>query len=103
MRTTTTALPRCRAALLEGAAAPDVRRAALAAVHFPEQRTLAADEPSPADELPASCDAGDVPVAVGVRLEYSEAGYDPAFMLPFSVQARCLRVSGFSVWACVFD
>lgn len=43
-----------RSELMEGAAAPDARRAALAAVHFPEQRTLAAaDEPCAADDLPS--------------------------------------------------
>lgn len=132
----------CRAALLDGPAAPDARRAALAAVHFPEHRTLAADEPCPADDLPADpsigcpspalsghdprvasssaaaagapeagghlgggageggLDGGEVggaegvkgeavpPVGEGARLGYSEAGYDPAFMLPFCVQVR---------------
>ena len=132
----------CRAALLDGPAAPDARRAALAAVHFPEHRTLAADEPCPADDPPdnpsiynpnptlsdydprvanssaaaagapeadgqlgvgageGGLDGGEAggdegargeatpPVGEGMRLGYSEAGYDPAFMLPFCVQVR---------------
>ena len=126
--------------MLDGPAAPDARRAALAAVHFPEHRTLAADEPCPADDPPTDPNIGDsnptlsdhdprvasssaaaagAPDADGqlgggageggldgggaggvggvkgeampavgevVRLGYSEAGYDPAFMLPFCVQ-----------------
>jgi len=52
--------PARRRELMEGAAAPDARRAALAVVHFPEQRTLAADEPCAADDLPppGACGAG---------------------------------------------
>ena len=113
-------------------------------MHFPERRTLAADEPCPADDPPPDPIIGDpnptlsdhdprvasssaavagapegngqlggsggaggggldggeaggvegveveaMPtVGEGVRLGYSEAGYDPAFMLPFCVQVR---------------
>lgn len=110
-------------------------------MHFPEHRTLAADEPCPADDPPAGVigdpspalsnhdpmvasssaaaagapeaggqlgggageggldggEAGGVegvegeampPVGEGMRLGYSEAAYDPAFMLPFCVQVR---------------
>lgn len=62
----------------------DFVRVALTVVHFPETRTLAADEADP-EGLPATAT--------------SDYAYDPSFLLPFSVKVP----SGVhDTWPCTF-
>ncbi|KAK9812620.1 hypothetical protein WJX72_000751 [[Myrmecia] bisecta] len=77
-----------RQRVVEEHGALDARRMALATVHFLEHRTLAADELDPHDSVPqAGAAQHDADSSMALSASRCDAAYDPAFMLPFAVQA----------------
>lgn len=68
---------RCRAAIIKDTAVLDARRSALSVIHFPEQCSLLPAGDQPLEALSSS----NLPAC-------SAAGYDPAFLVPFTLQVR---------------